>query len=215
LCKSLTSVTFDCDSKLSRIEKRAFFGSSLISIHLPSSDVVLCEECFWSCKSLTSVTFECDSKLSRIEKAAFGLSSLISIHLPSSVEVLCESCFSLCKSLTSVTFDFDSKFSRIETLAFYRSALISIHLPSSVEVLCESCFFLCTSLTSVTFDPGAPAGDWQICIHLHCVDATKSSKWCLFDFRFGIFGVVVEEHLIFRDLGSLQHCGFICSRCFR
>jgi hypothetical protein len=140
-CRLVKSVTFDCDSTLSRIEKGAFRESSLISIHLPSSVEVLCEECFYLCKSLTSVTFECDSKLSRIEECAFLESALISIHLPSSVEVLCEECFSVCESLTSVTFECDSKLSRIEQGAFRLSSLISIHLPSSVEVLCEECFY--------------------------------------------------------------------------
>jgi broad-specificity NMP kinase len=145
-CALVKSVTFDCDSKLSRIEKWAFAGSGLISIHLPSSVEVLCESCFSWCTSLTSVTFDCDSKLSRIEKWAFRGSALVSIHLPSSVEVLCEECFALCKSLTSVTFDCDSRLSRIEQGAFSRSALISIHLPSSVEVLCTQCLSVCTRL---------------------------------------------------------------------
>jgi hypothetical protein len=34
-CKSLTSVTFDANSRLSRLEKRAFSKSGLRSIHLP------------------------------------------------------------------------------------------------------------------------------------------------------------------------------------
>jgi hypothetical protein len=42
-CMLVMSVTLDCDSKLSRIEERAFHGSALMSIHLPSSVEVLGE----------------------------------------------------------------------------------------------------------------------------------------------------------------------------
>jgi hypothetical protein len=93
-CVLVKSVTFDCDSKLTRIGKCAFRETALDSIHLPSSVEVLCEECFYMCKSLASVTFDCNSKLSQIERSAFSRSALISIHLPSSIEELCEGCFS-------------------------------------------------------------------------------------------------------------------------
>jgi hypothetical protein len=102
-CESLLSVAFECDTKLSRIEKNAFCSSGLTSIHLPSSVEVLCESCFSRCQSLTSVTFESDTKLSRIEKNAFYSSGLTSIHLPSSIEVLCEKCLSVCTRVPSVT----------------------------------------------------------------------------------------------------------------
>jgi predicted DsbA family dithiol-disulfide isomerase len=80
-----------------------------MSIHIPSSVEMICEECFRDCRSLTSVTFEVNSKLSRLERYAFCESGLMSIHIPSSVEVICEGCFSECTSLKSVTFEVDSK----------------------------------------------------------------------------------------------------------
>jgi hypothetical protein len=36
-CNSLASVTFDANSRLSRLENRAFYESGLQSIHLPGS----------------------------------------------------------------------------------------------------------------------------------------------------------------------------------
>jgi hypothetical protein len=68
VCESLSSVTFESGSILSRIEKWAFTGTGLIQIIIPASVEVLCEGCFSECKSLSSVRFESGSKLSRIEK---------------------------------------------------------------------------------------------------------------------------------------------------
>jgi hypothetical protein len=104
-CKSLASVTFEANSRLSRVEKAAFCKTGLQSIHLPRSLEVICEFCFFYCKSLAFVTFDANSRLSRLEKQAFCKSGLQSIHLPGSLEVICESCFFYCCYLTSVAFD--------------------------------------------------------------------------------------------------------------
>jgi hypothetical protein len=104
-CKALASVTFDVNSRLSRLEKLAFFQSGLQSIHLLGSLELICESCFGHCKSLASVTFDVHSRLYRLEKAAFFESGLQSIHLPGSLEMICESCFSDCHSLTSIALD--------------------------------------------------------------------------------------------------------------
>jgi hypothetical protein len=63
VCKSLASVTFDSDTKVSRFDDHAFGESGLTSIHIPSSVEVICEDCFSKCKSLASVTHDPDSKL--------------------------------------------------------------------------------------------------------------------------------------------------------
>jgi predicted DsbA family dithiol-disulfide isomerase len=62
-CKSLASVTFDSDTKVSRFDDYAFSDSGLTSIHVPSSVEVICEKCFSGCKSLASVTGDPGSKL--------------------------------------------------------------------------------------------------------------------------------------------------------
>jgi hypothetical protein len=181
-CESLTSVTFDANSQLSRLEKKAFYRSGLQSIHLPGSLEVICEFCFASCESLASVTFDANSRLSRLEKKAFCRSGLQSIHLPGSLEVICESCFSFCNSLTSVTFDANSRLSLLAKRAFSRSVLQSIHLPGSLEVICESCFSLRYFLTSITFDPRSPirarVSDLQAGIPFDCrpLAATRDAR---------------------------------------
>jgi hypothetical protein len=106
---SLTSVTFELNSKLHQIEEHAFDWSGLTTIQIPASVEVLCKSCFSNCWSLTSVTFELNSKLRRIEESAFAESGLRTIQIPASVEVLCKYCFSNCESLTSVTFELNSK----------------------------------------------------------------------------------------------------------
>jgi hypothetical protein len=119
-CQSLKSLSFESDSKLSRIERKAFCGSGLTSIHLPASVEVICEECFLFCGSLETISFESGSKLSRIERKAFRESGLTSIHLPASIEVICEECFLDCKSLGSVTIDGDTKLCESQFSAAFR-----------------------------------------------------------------------------------------------
>jgi hypothetical protein len=62
-CKSLASITFETGSRLSRLEKSAFSGSGLRSIHFPASIEVICEFCFSDCTALTSVSFDPSSVL--------------------------------------------------------------------------------------------------------------------------------------------------------
>jgi hypothetical protein len=87
-CNSLSTITFESDSKLSCIEGSAFSNcSSLSSICIPSSVEKICESCFKGCNSISTITFESDSKLSCIEGSAFSsCSSLSSIYVPSSLQ---------------------------------------------------------------------------------------------------------------------------------
>jgi hypothetical protein len=75
-CRSLLPVTFDAESKLSRLERCAFCASGLPSIHIPSSVEVIYEGCFFECRSLLSVTFDAQSKLSRLERRAFYMGAV-------------------------------------------------------------------------------------------------------------------------------------------
>jgi hypothetical protein len=124
----LASVTCDVDTKVSRLDLRAFSWSGLTLIHIPSSVEVICECCFSACKSLASVTFDSDTKVSRFDNYAFRGSGLTSIHIPSSIEVICKACFYESRSLASVTFDADLKVSQLEDNAFSKSGLTSIHI---------------------------------------------------------------------------------------
>jgi hypothetical protein len=69
-CKLLTSVIFESDSRLERIEESAFYQSGLKSIIIPSSVVVLGKESFSYCRSLESMCFESSCRLERIGESA-------------------------------------------------------------------------------------------------------------------------------------------------
>jgi predicted transcriptional regulator len=57
-CKSISSISFESNSGLKRIESYAFLGSSLRSIEIPRSVEILCSYCFQRCESLSSISFE-------------------------------------------------------------------------------------------------------------------------------------------------------------
>jgi hypothetical protein len=133
-CGTVSSVIFERGSKLSCIERFAFYNcSSLSSICIPSSVEKICDHCFFDRNSLSTITFESGSKLSGVEYYAFYIcSSLSSICIPSSVEKICGTCFRGCNSLSTITFESDSKLSCIERDAFYNcSSLSTSYVPSS------------------------------------------------------------------------------------
>jgi hypothetical protein len=151
-CRKLFYISFESNSRLTRIEWNVFWKSSLQSIVIPSTVEILGFECFSSCESLLSISFESNSHLIRIGSRAFSNSSLQSMLIPSSVEILGSSCFSECKSLSSISFESNSHLTRIESETFSNSSLQSILIPSSVEVLGSSCFSSCESLLSISFE---------------------------------------------------------------
>jgi hypothetical protein len=92
-CKSLSSITFESNSWLTRIESSAFSNSSLQSLIIPRNIEFLCSSCFSYCHSFSSITFESDSRLTRIESSAFSNSSFQSIIIPRSVQFIDGSAF--------------------------------------------------------------------------------------------------------------------------
>jgi hypothetical protein len=69
-CRSLRSVSCESNSRLRRIESRAFSHSSLQSIVIPCTVEILCSKCFFECESLRSVSLKSNSRLMRIESRA-------------------------------------------------------------------------------------------------------------------------------------------------
>jgi hypothetical protein len=84
---ALTSVPFEANSRMSRLEKETFSRSGLKSIHIPWSVEVICKSCFSLRKSHESITFEANSRLSHLDDRAFYKSGLYSIRIPRLVEV--------------------------------------------------------------------------------------------------------------------------------
>jgi hypothetical protein len=63
-CESLSSISFESNYKLRRIEWGVFSNcSSLTSFMIPRSIGILCHGCFSDCESLSSISFESNCKL--------------------------------------------------------------------------------------------------------------------------------------------------------
>jgi hypothetical protein len=93
-CVSHSQVSFESNSRLTRIESDGFSSSLLSSIDIPRSVEVPCESCFSWCRQLSRVTFEPGSRLTRIESDAFSDSSLESVEIPRSVQFIAGSALS-------------------------------------------------------------------------------------------------------------------------
>jgi hypothetical protein len=130
-CTSLTSVTFESNSKLPRIAEYEFASRGVKTFEIPGSVEVVYKSCFSECRSITSVRFESNLNLQRIEQSALAESGLKTIQVPTSVEVVCELCFYSCRSLTSITFEGPSDLREIRACCFEGSPrLHPIDFPS-------------------------------------------------------------------------------------
>jgi hypothetical protein len=167
----LCVVTFEPESKLSRIGDSAFVGcSSLSSICIPGSVEILCGWCFACCPNLSTVTFESDSALSEICDGAFSqCSSLSSIFIPLSVESIYRECFSVCTALAIVVFETGSNLSQIRPSTFRCCpSLSSICIPAGVRKLHPKSFLDCWQLSSVTFESGAQLSQLEFSAFWNC-----------------------------------------------
>jgi hypothetical protein len=153
-CKSLSSITFESNSHLTRIESEAFYGSSLESIVIPRN-VRFIDATAFRCVILSSVSIESGNDIFVVENGLLinifqhnlirNLCGSSEIEIPNNIQILGSNCFSYCKSLSSITFESNSHLTRIESEAFYKSSLQSIMIPNNVEILGSSCFSNCKS----------------------------------------------------------------------
>jgi hypothetical protein len=148
-CASLISVTFESNSRLSRLAKGTFHMCGLLSIHLPGSIEILCESCFALCNSFESITFDSLSRLQRIEKTAFFQTSLTQLTIPSGVSSFSASALagltlqSFSFSGISTTYSIRDGFLQQQSgqaLIRYVEDAECVSVDSSVEVISESCF---------------------------------------------------------------------------
>jgi hypothetical protein len=145
----LSSIAFESDSELTRIESEAFAYSTLTSITIPRNVEFLDVSAFF-CTSKISISidpdnlhfavrsnFVFDSSLTRLIRY-FGQES--DVIIPSYVEVLCSSCFSHFHSISSISFEKGSTLARIEYRAFAHSSLCWIDGPGSIRFIAEDAF---------------------------------------------------------------------------
>jgi hypothetical protein len=175
-CNSLSSISFENDSRLTRIESGAFYGSALKSITIPRVVEILCSSCFSCCNSLSSISFENDSRLKRIESNAFSGSALESITIPRGVEILCSSCFSRCNSLSSISFE-SSSLSRIESTAFAGTDLDFVLLPESVVFIAGDAFPHSCEVRISNIDSCQEFNEWKEARQSGSTEAFERHGW--------------------------------------
>ncbi|MBQ8510671.1 MAG: leucine-rich repeat protein [Clostridia bacterium] len=154
-CTALRSVDL---SKVETIQMKAFMGSGLTSVALPSSfnSNIVGNYIFANCTSLTTVALP--SNMTLIPQEMFsGCTNLSSINMPESLIYIQTNAFNGCTNLTSVTLPTGLK--QIFHGAFMNTGLTSIVLPAGLETLggsgnTKGVFEGCTNLVSVTLPIG-------------------------------------------------------------
>jgi hypothetical protein len=165
-CTFLRSLSFESESKLTRIEAHAFSNCfTLESILLPPSVEFLGEASFSSCNSLSSFAFESGSELTQIEaQALYGCSSLKSICLPASLQMIDGSAFA-CTDISRITVEEGNRHFRVSgdfLVDFNRSSVIRyfgsdsrVTLSRDIKTIGTGCFSSCNMLCSLFFESGS------------------------------------------------------------
>ena len=135
-CFNLSGVTFEKDSKLTKIESGTFFGcGKLTSIEIPAGVTSIGIMAFYFCSDLTSVTFEEGSQLSSIRGGAFyWCMGLTDITIPSGVTSIGSRAFNICEKLGSITFTGNTAPELEADDVFDEcAALTAIHVPCGAD----------------------------------------------------------------------------------
>jgi hypothetical protein len=159
-CDLLSSISFESNSRLLRIDSHGFTCSSLHSIEIPRNVEILGSSCFYNCKSLSSISFESNSRLIRIESEAFHGSLLHSIEIPRNVEILGSSCFSHCDSLSSIALESNAQLKRIDSGVFEHRNF-SLIVPSTIVFIACDAAPDPTQISLANFDSCPEYGRWQ------------------------------------------------------
>jgi hypothetical protein len=158
----LSQITFEPDSKLNRIERRAFVLVNILKrIQLPWRLEYIGDRCFEFCGSLEEVTFERGSLLREIGEFAFSKTSVTKIEIPDKCEVLNG------LSLIGVTevsisrrnpfFIIDDSFlkSRDKKIVIrYLGNEEVVYINKDIEIIGSGCFYCRSSLRKVRFEWG-------------------------------------------------------------
>jgi hypothetical protein len=153
-CKSLSSISFESNSQLTRIGSAAFSLSSLRSILIPRTVQILRSKCFAFCESLSSISFESSSQLKYIQSQAFQwvnveivipstILFVASDAIPASLQIRLENCNScpefdhwLDLRKKSIEIDFRRILKFDSDLAAFTAYLIDISLFEEISVEC-------------------------------------------------------------------------------
>ena len=162
---SVKEITFQYNSRLTRVEKYAFAYSKLEAVEFPASLEVLCKYCFRQCYNLKSVTFAHGSRLKRLETGIFCGDSmnLRHIEIPESVTEIQGGIFSSCE-ITNLEIQGNSNYEVRESVLMNKKgtemislihSLSEVCIPASVEMISADCFRSFHHLSKITFERGS------------------------------------------------------------
>lgn len=142
MCRSLSKVTFDHDSKLERIGENAFEMSRINEVIFPSHLNCIDQRALSQCSSLERIEFPSNSELEKISGYAFNRTILEVVSIPSNVVEISQCAFSESR-LEKIKFSNDSKLKKIGKGAFNECEFESICIPSSVVKIGKRSFNRC------------------------------------------------------------------------
>jgi hypothetical protein len=165
----LSSISFECDSRLRLLESKAFHFCILRRIEIPRSVEVIGSDCFSLCNTLSScshdrlsILFEEGSRLQRIEARAFASGLFGSIKIPRSVAFIDGSTFGISSGM-EISIEAGNAFyvmerkciMSLDRTRFVRYAGLeeSVTVGRNVIIIGLYCFSSCCSLSSILFEP--------------------------------------------------------------
>jgi hypothetical protein len=146
-CQSLSSISFESISRLTRIESSAFSSSSLRSILIPHSVRFLDGSAFDGVR-LCSCSIKSENQQFVVYKdflidivnhiLIHNFSTSPHIEIPWDVEILGSSCFSEYESLSLISFETNSQLKRINSSAIPLDVFV-IGIPSTILFIAHDC----------------------------------------------------------------------------
>ena len=130
------------------IEEWAFYGSSLISIVIPSGVNTIGNSALGNCGNLTQIEFP-DTVTSFGESVLTMCHNLKSVKLPQNLTAIPQSTFFTCTKLVTVVLP--SNISEIGDYAFGGCGSLTINVPSTVDYIGTNAFW-CLDNLYVTYD---------------------------------------------------------------
>jgi hypothetical protein len=159
-CDSLSSITFESNSRLTTIEALVFASTSAQSIVLPRSVRFIDGSAFCHTKFSSvliegggdAIIYKNDFLIDVVNHKLIRDFARGRIRtIPKDIEIIGSCCFAFSFDPQSLKWESYTRLIRIESQAFALASIESIVIPSSVEVLCSSCFADCTRLSSISF----------------------------------------------------------------
>lgn len=143
LCSELADVTFDTGTAdnpgaLTTIGDKAFSGTKLTSVRIPSTVESIGIDAFRNCADLASVTFVSKASITDIGDGAFYGTDLVSVSIPNTIVSIGADAFANCEGLVKLVID--SATVTLGANAFEWSDYLTVYGPlgSTVDEFCTT-----------------------------------------------------------------------------